>query len=57
MRRIKNGRDPVTYREDTGGYLVLVSPYSTVAFNPFTAVDAIWHISSINTPSVNIQAL
>ena len=37
MRRIKNGRDPVTYHEDTGGYLVPVSPYRTVAFQNLVA--------------------
>ena len=33
MQRIKNGRDPVTYCEDTGGYLVPVSSYCTVALS------------------------
>ena len=33
MQRIKNGRDPVTYCEDTGGYLVPVSPYRAVALS------------------------
>ena len=33
MQRIKNGRDPVTYCEDTGGYLVPVSLYCAVALS------------------------
>ena len=41
MRRIKNGHDTVTYREDTSGYLVLVSPYHTVAFS---ALNNLWRL-------------